>query len=482
MRNIHGYGPSIVVLVTAVLVLIGGPAIIRHLEYVQTESRVMQASHRLAGNDSLEQINQAVRDVATVIEPSVVHISARRPIERDRFGNVIPRGDSTGSGWIFDEDGHIVTNYHVIHDAEQIEVQLYNGAHRRAEVVGTHPATDIAVLRIARNSLHPAPRADVEESLRQGDRVFAFGSPFDFRFSMSSGIISGLGRSGGQSLGISFQDFIQVDAAINPGNSGGPLTNARGQVIGMNTAIATNRSRTAPDGQFSGIGLAIPISMIEPIVTQIIETGTVVMGYLGITMDELNQNVARSLNFEGKGVLVNTVEPERPAERAGLRSKDIITHIDGRPIATMEQLRARISSRGPGESVTIEVWRGHDEVEESRTFDVTLTEFDTLRADWYRYLQLLGFDRLVTATPEEAARFELTPRPGVLIARLGPSRLTGFGGRIEPGMIITHVMGQPIDDLDAFYEELKMLSMDIPAELTIVDADGRRQIIELPAL
>ncbi|MCH7602395.1 MAG: trypsin-like peptidase domain-containing protein, partial [Planctomycetes bacterium] len=241
-QKLSGYGPSLIVLATAMLVLFVGPSAVRKLTYESTRTQIIQASNRLEGNNVLEQINQAYRDIAMMVEPSVVHISVQHRI-RGRTVAI-----SSGSGWIFDEKGHVVTNYHVIRDAERIDVQLDAGELRVADVIGYDDTTDIAVLKIAEGRLHPAQLADPQEAVQQGDLVFAFGSPFDFRFSMSSGVISGKGRSVGvirnQAGGnAGYENFIQVDAAINPGNSGGPLTNFRGQVIGMNTAIATGRQK-----------------------------------------------------------------------------------------------------------------------------------------------------------------------------------------------------------------------------------------------
>ena len=261
MRKLIAYGPSLVVLITALVVLLAGPAAVRRLTYAQTEARIVHASDRLAQSDVLEQLNQAYSDIAALVEPSVVHISSTAVV-KNRFGQR-RLSLSSGSGWIYDEQGHIVTNEHVVKDAQSIEVQLHTGERRSAHLVGRDLRTDIAVIKVAPGLLHPA-RPGTKAPVRQGDLVFAFGSPFDFRFSMSSGIVSGLGRYAGL-MDIDYQNFIQVAAAINPGNSGGPLTDIHGRVIGMNTAIATGRGRSVGEGQFGGIGLAIPMSMIASV-------------------------------------------------------------------------------------------------------------------------------------------------------------------------------------------------------------------------
>ncbi|MCZ6612226.1 MAG: trypsin-like peptidase domain-containing protein, partial [Planctomycetota bacterium] len=270
MSRLNRYGPSLIVLGTALVVLLAGPAAIRRLTYAQTQARIIQANDRLENASVLRQLNQAYRDIAALVEPSVVHISIER-LMRDRSGD--DRVDrSAGSGWIYSDQGYIVTNEHVIRGAQRIQVQLYDGPRlREAQLVGADQLTDVAVIKIPPGQLHPAVLGDPDDPVRQGDIVFAFGSPFDFRFSMSSGVVSGMGRSVGIIRGdhgrwMGYENFIQVDAAINPGNSGGPLTDARGRVIGMNTAIATGERRSSfDDGQFASIGLAIPMSMIESV-------------------------------------------------------------------------------------------------------------------------------------------------------------------------------------------------------------------------
>ena len=187
--------------------------------------------------------------------PLVVHISTEQTT-RDRAGNRL-HSTSSGSGWIYDNEGHIVTNYHVVKDADRIEVQLHTGLLREAQLVGVDQFTDIAVIKVSSARLHPAALAEEDDRVQQGDLVFAFGSPFDFRFSMSSGVVSGMGRHVGvirderRGGWTGYENFIQIDAAINPGNSGGPLTDVRGRVIGMNTAIATGRQSSFDEGQFA---------------------------------------------------------------------------------------------------------------------------------------------------------------------------------------------------------------------------------------
>ena len=318
MRQFTFIGPGIVVLAAASAAILAAPLVVRSANHAQTTADIVRASRVLAGTDAppggvgettqlvaareaviepiLEQLNRAHRAIAKVVEPSVVHVSTLTTMRRRAF--TAPYA-SSGSGWVWDQDGHIVTNAHVVESSDRVQVQFFDGELREAEVVGLDLRSDIAVLKVTPGGLHLSLRGD-SSLIEQGYMVFAFGSPFDFRFSMSSGIVSGLGRTAGLA-DIDYENFIQTDAAINPGNSGGPLTDIRGRVIGMNTAIATGRGNSVGQGQFAGIGLAIPMSMIESVVTQIIETGEVRKGFLGVGLMSLD--TARALGARGNDVL-----------------------------------------------------------------------------------------------------------------------------------------------------------------------------------
>ncbi|MCA9290849.1 MAG: trypsin-like peptidase domain-containing protein, partial [Phycisphaerales bacterium] len=191
MRRLTHYGPSLIVLATATLVLFAGPSAVRQLTFEQTRAEIQLASQRLTESPILEELNAAYRDIATMVAPTVVYISTQQRIDGPDGRQIL---NSSGSGWIYDEAGHIVTNAHVVENAEDIEVQLNDGQLRPATLVGVDLHTDIAVVRIEPGHLHPAARSR-SHNVRQGDMVFAFGSPFEFRFSMSSGIVSGLGRT-----------------------------------------------------------------------------------------------------------------------------------------------------------------------------------------------------------------------------------------------------------------------------------------------
>jgi serine protease Do len=448
------------------MALLVGPFAVRQFVNAQTTVEVRRASERLvqsapgAPGNVLEQMNALQRDIARAVEPSVVHVSTQNTVHRRAANQIYV---SSGSGWVFDGDGHIITNGHVVDGADRIEVQFHDGELRAATLVGLDLRTDIAVLKVEGPTDHPAARGNSDD-LQQGDLVYAFGSPFDFRFSMSSGIVSGLGRTAGPAE-IDYQNFIQVDAAINPGNSGGPLTDIYGQVVGMNTAIATGRGNSVGQGQFAGIGLAIPMSMIESVVGQLIEVGEVRKGFLGISVDDPESPVSIRGNaspifgevrkrFVGEGALVTVVEPGSPAATAGIKVGDVITGIDGQRISSGEQVRAVISSKRPGSGSVVEVWRLDLDSDKAETLklSVQLGEMDPVRLSaplFVSALRSMGLTTLATSTEERAQRLGVPFRRGVLVEEV--KRGSMIENALPQGTVITEIVGLPVTTIDEFY-------------------------------
>lgn len=348
-------------------------------EAVQAERREVEAARKaLDGDDFLRRLNESVRRVAQAVEPSVVHVSVGA--SRRRGGGMVRMGQ--GSGWVFDDRGHVITNAHVVEDAPRIVVQLQDGRQLRATLVGADQTTDIAVVRLeeleAAGGVIAARRATGEE-LRQGDRVYAFGSPFGFKFSMSEGIVSGLARDPGASDG--YTNYIQSDAAVNPGNSGGPLVDVRGRVVGMNVAIATGSNpEGGAFGQSAGISFAIPLATIEPVVEQLIATGKVVKGFLGISMPPTEEENAAQLEasgFRGTGVVISAVVANGPAAGVGLVPGDVIVALNTLGVANIAQLRTLIAFTPPGRKVNLRVWREGG----LRDLSVELADLDRSRAE-----------------------------------------------------------------------------------------------------
>lgn len=314
-------------------------------------------------------------DAVDTAAPAVVNIyTMKRTVERDLppflddpffrrfFGDRPPQRrpqTSLGSGVIVNEDGYIITNQHVIENAEEIEVLLADGRDARAKVVGGDPETDIAVLRIDLDNL-PVITFGREEHARVGDVVLAIGNPFGVGQTVTQGIISATGRD---QLGLStFENFIQTDAAINPGNSGGALVDVDGRLLGINTAIF---SRT---GGSHGIGFAIPASIARDVMQDLIEHGRVVRGWMGVQAQSLNEALARSFELEvTEGVVITGVMRGGPAEEAGLRPGDVILEVGERDIANVQDLLRAVSAQRPGSEVTVRGYR------EGEPLTITLT-------------------------------------------------------------------------------------------------------------
>ncbi len=272
---------------------------------------------------------------------------------------------SLGSGVVIDKDkGYVVTNYHVINDADEITVTLKDGREFKAKKLGGDEQSDIAVLKIDPDNLTEVKLADSDKT-RVGDFVVAVGNPFGLGQTVTSGIVSAKGRSGLMRGGL--EDFIQTDAAINSGNSGGALINLQGELVGINTAII------APGGGNVGIGFAIPSVMMNNLVDQIVEFGEVQRGVLGISGTTLDSEVAEALGVDlAQGAIVNQVMPDSSAEKAGLKAGDVITHVDGVKIKTFQELQSKVGTKGAGKKLTLTVSRDGDEKE----IDVTLGSAD----------------------------------------------------------------------------------------------------------
>jgi serine protease DegQ len=269
------------------------------------------------------------------------------PELRERAQN--RRATSLGSGVIVSPDGYILTNQHVIDGADEIELVLADGRELRARVRGTDPETDLAVLKTDAEDL-PAIRFAAAESAQVGDVVLAIGNPFGFGNTVTMGIVSALGRN---HLGVNrFEDFIQTDAPINPGNSGGALVDIAGNLVGINSTIYSQ------SGGSMGIGFAIPVSLARTVLEQIIRDGEVTRGWLGIEPQAMTRDLAQALALDRpEGVLIRGLQQHGPAERAGVKLRDVIVEIGGKPTPDVPQLLARIAELSPGSSARVKVWR-----------------------------------------------------------------------------------------------------------------------------
>jgi serine protease Do/serine protease DegQ len=303
----------------------------------------------------LERVTPAVVNIATQSRVA----SRRNPLLEDPFFRHffnIPdqprerKAQSVGSGVVVDaRRGYVITNHHVVDGADTITVTLRDGRQLNAKVIGSDSQSDVAVIQIPSGNLTALPLAD-SDSLRVGDFVVAIGNPFGLGQTVTSGIVSALGRTG---LGIQgYEDFIQTDASINPGNSGGALVNLRGELVGVNTAII------APGGGNVGIGFAIPANMVSRLMNQIVAHGSVRRGQLGVSVQDLTPDLARAFNIPAnQGAVIAQVSPRSAAARAGLKEGDVVLSINGRPVRDGGSLRNAIGVLEVGEAVRLEVLR-----------------------------------------------------------------------------------------------------------------------------
>jgi serine protease Do len=302
------------------------------------------------------QLGHTFAAVASQIGPSVVRISVTKvlraseedPLEKFFYGDGARerRREGVGSGVVIDAQGHILTNAHVVSNAEQVKVAFIGGKTVKGRVVGVDPTSDLAVIKVSGVDVKPATLGD-SDKVEVGDFVIAVGNPFGLDHTVTVGVLSAKNRSG--LGGGQYQDFLQTDASINPGNSGGPLVNLDGEVIGINTMIA---------GIGTGIGFAVPSSMAKPVVAQLIATGRVRRPYLGIGMQDVTPALRTSLGQHApEGALVDQVRPGSPSEKAGVKVGDIVTGIDGTKVDSSRTLQAQVLGKKIGDRVKLEVWR-----------------------------------------------------------------------------------------------------------------------------
>jgi serine protease Do len=436
--------------------------------------------------DILTQLSEAQSEVAAVATPSVVNISTTRviksreeapfdlfddPFFRRFFGDQFPhpnipkehKEQSLGSGVIVSDDGYIVTNNHVIEKAQEIKVLLLNKKDYTAKLIGADPKTDIAVIKIDAKGLPALPWGD-SNKLRVGEVVFAIGNPFGLNQTVTMGIISAVGRA---NVGIAdYEDFIQTDAAINPGNSGGGLINARGELIGINTAIL---SRT---GGYQGIGFAVPSSMARQVIDSLVKFKKVVRGWLGVSIQEVTSDLAEEFSVKDlKGALVSGVMKGSPAEKAGIKQGDVILQFNGKTIEDTGHLRNMVSQTPVGSRVKVTVLRQKKEIElevviaelPKKMAEISAGEGDSGEAPEEESTVLSGLS-VRELTPDLSRRFGFEEgEKGVVVIKVETgSRIYEAG--VRPGDIIVQINQKNVPTL----EDYKKIASKIKAKERIL--------------
>ena len=438
------------------------------------------------GMATATELGEAFAAVAEAVNPAVVSISTTQLIQRpsaggnpfqgtpfeeffggfggqgdggDEDGQVIPRA-SLGSGAIIRSDGYIITNNHVVENADELMVHFFDGSERSAEIIGTDPFADLAVIKVEAEGL-PYLGYGGAADLRVGQWVLAIGSPLQQSLSntVTAGIISALGRSQGIN---GLENFIQTDASINPGNSGGPLVNLGGQLIGINTALATR------SGGFQGIGFAIPVDIVENVVEQLIETGDVERGFLGVTFGPISQSLARALDVPVGSAQVATVVEGGAADDAGLEAGDVIVSVGGQELRTSSDLLAIVANRRPGAELDIAYVRGEDR--RSTTVRLGVRTDDEDEADVRRRRdrepssepssrteELLGMT-LGDISAQTARQFSLSDdAEGVLVTDVERASEAFRSANIRPGDLVVSIDGEAVRSLREFeraYEKI----------------------------
>jgi len=351
-------------------VALGGVAALGHLGDGGTTTVRELASGRAPASAAFDrEKGLTIGEIYSRWSPGVVQVEARTNAS-DPFDPFPETRRSLGSGWVFDKSGHIVTNFHVVQGADQVDVSFSNNEKVRARVVGVDPSTHLALLNVSTPSRGLTP-LDLGNSsdVRVGDAVVAIGNPFGYERSVTAGIVSAMGRVLQAPNDFAIDNVIQTDAPINPGNSGGPLLNARGQVIGVNTQIETGNELERGN---VGIGFAVPIDTVKSVAAQIIRNGKVEHAYLGVQATPITRDIARLFHLPNQGLLVDSVVPDSAAADAGIRpgrrevivegeswrlGGDIILRADGRLVTTVEALRAVVARKRPGDRIKLEIRR-----------------------------------------------------------------------------------------------------------------------------
>jgi serine protease Do len=379
-----------------------------------------------------------------------------------------------GSGVIVSQDGYVLTNNHVIDEADQIRVELKDRRTFDAKLIGTDPQTDLAVLKINATGL-PVVALGNSDRVRVGDVVLAFGNPLNVGQTVTMGIISAKGRETGLGDGSGFEDFLQTDAPINQGNSGGALVNANGELVGINSQILT------PSGGNIGLGFAIPVNMAHSVMDQLVKGGKVQRGKLGVTVQRMNADLANSLGLSAvNGALVSNVEPGSAAARAGLKQGDVILEVDGRPVDDSNELRNAIAGTKPGTTVNLKVTRDGRTETIKATLDELKGQQQASRGGESADENGGKFGMTVQPlTPDLAEHFELPKGTrGLVISDLDPDGEAAAAG-LRPGDVIQKVNGKELASATELRAELSKAT-DKPA-LLLVSREGQTVFVTLRA-
>jgi serine protease Do len=462
--------------VAMLLLLLGGAlGFVAAKDDAQKPSAEAQSASALPGPDSL---SAAFERVAKLVEPAVVNISTEQVIRtsgfsQDPFGGMFgdnsPFGrmfnmpkdlkqKSLGSGFIVDSHGYIVTNNHVVKNATKIKVKLQDGRLLDGTVVGNDPQTDLAVIKVNASDL-PTLRLANTDQVKVGEWVLAFGSPFGLEQTMTAGIISAKGRVIGAG---NYDNFLQTDAAINPGNSGGPLVNVAGEVVGINTMILSD------GGGFQGVGLAIPATMADNVYHQLVKSGKVTRGWLGVNIQNMTPELARGFDLKKEeGVLIAQVEPDSPASKAGLRSGDIVLEYNGKEIKSPEDLSIAVADTKVGSSAKLKVMRDG----KTLTLDASVGSRPAEQAEASKpggnsEHAKLGIT-VENVDADVARQLKLSSASGVVVTEVQPGS-PAEEANVQTGDVIREINHKPVKNAADLQTEMRNLKKGSTVLLTVI--------------
>jgi serine protease Do len=446
------------------------------------------------------------RDVVKKVLPAVVYVEAtskatarRRPtddtdtspfdgnlrrfLEEQR--RMMPRSDQAGSGAIIDAKGIVITNNHVVSGADQVEVTLKDGRKFTSKSIHTDPKTDLAVVKIEAASPLPYIELGDSDAMEIGDRVLAVGAPFGLAGSVTQGIVSAKGRNLNLNNYSLYEDYLQTDAAINPGNSGGPLVNLDGKIIGINTAIKSQ------NGGFQGVGLAIPSNMVRAVVTQLANDGVVRRGYLGIQMQDVDDQLADKLKLgEQRGVVVMETYANAPAAKAGIKEMDVITAVNGRPITTGRDLQRSVFSAEIGKPVELTVLRDGKVEKLKVAIEQQPEDYGLVKSERARRpsrdstVESISLDKIgievAELTSDLADQLGYKDVKGVVITRVERGSIAELAG-LRSGTLIMKAEKKTVDTPDALKGIVEKASLNDGILLMIRTPTGGTRYIVLKA-
>ena len=473
--------------------LISVPTVVQRIRFDRLAQEVKTARAALPDLRKGDTLSPLFHAVAEIVRPAVVVVQVTERVKEtptvgsdtgdfwqhlfgDHSDKPLPPAHEhvygLGSGIIVDaNDGYILTNWHVVHGADTVEVILADGRHFRTQWVRTDRLTDLAVVKIDASDLISVPLGDSSKVV-VGDWVLAVGAPEGLAQTVTAGIISARGRT----IGDDSESYFQTDAAINPGNSGGPLTSMKGQVIGINTAIVS------PEKINAGIGLAIPSNTAKHVMTQLIEKGKVVRGYVGVEVQDVSEKLAQSFDLPTtKGALVVEVVPDGPAAKAGIKTGDFITAVAGRPVDSSSALRRIVTGLSPGVKVPLDVYRKGEKL----TVDVeiaALPEKASAPAPVPQTTTPGGFGiNLTTLTPELAQKYGYpSSLQGVMITVVQPGSEAASVG-LTPGMVILQIQDEAVASGQQADQILSSIQSSSGVRLLVTDPSGAKVYVFVQA-